>query len=740
MENTTKEDILPQTKSLELEEDILEIFSTEKEKNISNNIFYVKIPYLKKYEFKRTYEKFSSHISNTSWNSNQYVLLGKSNLILVDFDNKDGINSLENFLTTLSEEEKIDLYNTSYEITGSEGYHFYFSLQGIELSINQNNQGLLGKGIDILHGNQVSFVDPTKFEEHENSYKFIKDFTHLTILPFWLKNRIENAKNNKKKNVAEFLPNPHNSIERTNILQALNKVKEKFQQGISSHESFTSLGMALKNEGFSYEDFSMLSNLATLERWNGYKNEGGYSWGTLEYLAEIVKEPKSTESFIFKDEESAIRFYNERYSVVNTGNDTLIYFKNSNYEKYRNKKTFLSQHEGQIFLENGKPVLAGKRWLNKTEVIIEMEYAPTLNINSQGIYRNNNGYLSLNTFRGYAVEPLENVDEEKLKPFIFFLKEIICNNSEEVYKWLTKFIAHMFQKPQEKPKKAVALSGEQGIGKSYLVEDILGRILGQDNFSISSDDEEISGGNNSRLVNKILVYRNEAGWNGSIKSKNALKRIIVGDTITRKEKYQISSEVKNYWRIFSDTNGDWKAPVEKGDRRWLVIQVSEKFKDDLVFWKKYQDDYKNDKVFLANILTYFMNIDITGFMQERIPNTEEREESIIFSSNNDKIIGYIKRLYDNDFYLDSHTEKFESGIPKDLIYKDYQIFANEYGKNPLGDSVFLKMIKKYIPSLHSIRKSINGKKLRYYEWTETNDEIINRVNKIFGFNILKEEE
>ena len=67
----------------------------------------------------------------------------------------------------------------------------------------------------------------------------------------------------------------------------------------------------------------------------------------------------------------------------------------------------------------------------------------------------------LNLWRPHAVIP--KAGSYKLIGDLIF--GIICSGNEEPYQYLCFFLAHMIQKPEEKPDVAIILIGGQGTGK-----------------------------------------------------------------------------------------------------------------------------------------------------------------------------------------------------------------------------------------------------------------------------------
>ena len=68
---------------------------------------------------------------------------------------------------------------------------------------------------------------------------------------------------------------------------------------------------------------------------------------------------------------------------------------------------------------------------------------------------------TLNLWSGSPVEPSEG-DWQTIQ---MFLQEVVCNSDAILFSYIIGFMAHMLQKPEEKPGVMITLLGGQGTGK-----------------------------------------------------------------------------------------------------------------------------------------------------------------------------------------------------------------------------------------------------------------------------------
>ncbi|MHC2282148.1 hypothetical protein ACVME8_008791 [Bradyrhizobium diazoefficiens] len=79
----------------------------------------------------------------------------------------------------------------------------------------------------------------------------------------------------------------------------------------------------------------------------------------------------------------------------------------------------------------------------------------------------------LNLWRGFSVDPSSEGSCERYKEH---LRVNVCAENEEHYRYLWGWMAHLIQKPRERPGIAVVLRGQKGTGKTVM-GDVLGSLI-----------------------------------------------------------------------------------------------------------------------------------------------------------------------------------------------------------------------------------------------------------------------
>ena len=147
----------------------------------------------------------------------------------------------------------------------------------------------------------------------------------------------------------------------------------------------------------------------------------------------------------------------------------------------------------------------------------------------------------------------------------------MCGGNEAHYKFLMDWLAHMVQRPQEKPGTCVVLKGIEGAGKTILSH-VMGLMLGSSALAVSQS-KHILGNFNSHLEHNILLTAEEALWAGDKAGEGVQKELITGKDITIERKGFDAYAAKSYTRLLMITNNDWCAPAGAHSRRYFVLEV-----------------------------------------------------------------------------------------------------------------------------------------------------------------------
>lgn len=222
-----------------------------------------------------------------------------------------------------------------------------------------------------------------------------------------------------------------------------------------------------------------------------------------------------------------------------------------------------------------------------------------------------NSYFGLNA----SPTPYKYTD---IGAYLLHIELIICNGDKNCYEYLINWLAHMIQKPEEKPEVAVVLKAGQGTGKGTFVDPI-GKVIGA-HFVHLTEQSQVVGRFNSLLENKILIFADEF-FAGSKKHTDQLKGMITEKTAKIERKGVDSIMVPSFSRLIMASNHENIVSIEKDERRYLYLEVSEERKQDHDYFEALRRVI-DDPQFTGQLLQFLLERDISNFNPRRVPQTK----------------------------------------------------------------------------------------------------------------------
>ena len=163
-----------------------------------------------------------------------------------------------------------------------------------------------------------------------------------------------------------------------------------------------------------------------------------------------------------------------------------------------------------------------------------------------------------------------------------FIDEVVANGDPVVATYLMNFMAHMLQRPEEKPRVILVLMGGQGTGKgtfSRMLQSIWSRTT-----LITNRIDDVTGKFNGVLERKFVIWLDEALFVGNYEATEALKSQISEPTISIHAKYHEPRNTFSCHRYFAATNASHFARTDADDRRFVYLPVSDRYKGNRAYW------------------------------------------------------------------------------------------------------------------------------------------------------------
>lgn len=311
---------------------------------------------------------------------------------------------------------------------------------------------------------------------------------------------------------------------------------------------------------------------------------------------------------------------------------------------------------------------------------------------------------TLNYWRGPTAKPAPG----NWRAIRDYLRDVICAGDEHVYEYLVNYLAHMLQKPEEKPGVMLFLVGGQGTGKGVYF--LLIRAIWPRSTLQISDTEEVVGKFNAGLERSYPVLMDEALFAGDLKVMDRLKSMITEPVIRIEQKYQPARSVQSLHRFMAASNHDRVAHVERDDRRHVFLRVSAVRQRDTTYFANIVNCI-NDPNTLGAMVYYLQRRDITAFNVRNRPTTTEHSRQKIQS-----LTGFARYWFEvlttSDLSgSDQGFDKWEAErfIPTADLVRDYVAFDKGASRfRTVQQSQIVEELKKLCPSATSQRRTVNA--------------------------------
>jgi len=432
-----------------------------------------------------------------------------------------------------------------------------------------------------------------------------------------------------------------------------------------------------------------------------------YSDGTLTHYAGILAAHVKTSIEAIKDEIRAARKnftsnpkyqdpldqvtqLNKNYAVSFWGSKAVIIHEHEvNGER---RVDFLNEADFKLILknrlvtdENGETVPLSQYWLRHEK---RRQYEYTI-FDPQS---NSSNYFNLWT--GFAVEPIEG----DCSLYLDHMLVNICQGNKTLFDYLLAWMADSVQNPDRRPGVAVVLRGDRGTGKNIFVENF-GKLFGP-HFKQVTQTKHLTGNFNSHQRDCLILFANEAFWAGDKQSENVLKSLITEDTLMIELKGKDTVSMPNRMRIIMASNNDWIVPAGSDERRYFVLEVGNRNKQDTEYFNRLVDQMENGG--REALLYYLLHYDLSGINLRQVPQTIALLEQKLKSLNSLAIYWYNCL---NDGLLSPEHERWEGKIPTTSFFDWYIEMSKKSGKSHLEDAAtFGKALAKLIPGLHRKRR------------------------------------
>ena len=404
-------------------------------------------------------------------------------------------------------------------------------------------------------------------------------------------------------------------------------------------------------------------------------------------------------SLLSDDEIKTLKELNKKYTHTQLGETTVIAY--SSYDqidktnhRFLKKETFkdLHMHEKRVAKKNKGA--AWLEWAGKSMKLGGVGFYPYPEKCPEDVY---------NLFTGWGVVPIKG----DVSPYLNHLREVICDNDEKAYTYLVGWLAHMFQKPDEKPSVAVAMKSIQGTGKGTMIKPLL-EIMGVFGAQLSGASSLVNRFN-AILNNKILLFIDEVTISNK-KDADKIKFIISEETLTMEKKGIDAQAIPNYSRLIFASNSERMLMAGVRERRYLVLTPSPECAQEKGYFDRLHAWINNGGA--SQLMYYLMHYDISAFDPHRAPPTQGLTdeilanlpllESFIYSELcNNEPFGGQARIFSREIIERFMTYSLERGEHVTIYYARRKvghtlkkIGLESMGRNDRGDGIYYPLPAK----------------------------------------------
>lgn len=383
------------------------------------------------------------------------------------------------------------------------------------------------------------------------------------------------------------------------------------------------------------------------------------------------------------DIKEIIEELNQKHAVVNVGGKTSI--ANLDYDPLmeREELSFSTSADFRLRYRNRKvgDKIIADIWLESPDRLQYdgLTFSPGETV--PGFY---------NLFNGFPIPPVEG----DCSLFWGHLRDNICSGNTDHFAYVKRWMSHAIQRPKELPGTAIVLRGQQGTGKGVFVE-TFGKLFGN-HFLTVYNLEQVTGRFNSHLKNVLLLHANEVVCKGDKVGEGVLKGMITDPTVPIEYKGRDIITVPNFKRLIFATNEDWAAPLGMDDRRYLVLDVSSKRKEDSAYFKAILDQMENRG--LEALMHDLLTEDLSDFDVRSIPFSESNFEQKLY--NAEPVAQWLYgMLCDGCNSLGCLTDTWRTEVSHDELFALYAAWCRESHLSPGSRIHFGRKWPKLLPGV-----------------------------------------
>lgn len=456
----------------------------------------------------------------------------------------------------------------------------------------------------------------------------------------------------------------------------------------SRHMAILKLGTNLAKSGVSKQFLpDVLRSFASMMR----KEDTSGKRAPLDYEKEIkTLEDGFNKGLVDREQlgisEAPLQWLQERYFKVLIGSDMRVIKKSVNEDgmyttAMLKERAFLSYEADKVVIKQttkgDKRIPATKLWMESPETKKYDSVTFTTRECKPEVF---------NLFKGFAYTKSDRSLRHCYKDcrlLIEHIRDVICCGNREHFKYLMAWCGDTLTDTDNKKAVAVVLVGDKGTGKS-IFGDLMVH-LHHGHGVTASQNKHVTGSFNAHLAECTFLLVEEAVWPGDKAGEDTLKQLISGKDMLLEAKGVNAVKVPNLIHTMHLSNHDWSIAASTDERRYFVLKVSDKYRQDMKYFGALVNELSNGgrEAFFQILTRVNWKADV-----RTPPVTEElnRQKTLSMETWQQFLYdalyhGYIKVTengYDNIYPWSEDSSNLKP-ISVDTFYKAYCEFSKNAG-------------------------------------------------------------
>jgi len=295
-----------------------------------------------------------------------------------------------------------------------------------------------------------------------------------------------------------------------------------------------------------------------------------------------------------------------------------------------------------------------------------------------------------NTFKNFEAENKQLIKTDIENSNIIKHIKNLCNNSEEVFNYVIKFLARKVQKPNKLTNTALIFKSNEGAGKDIFFNWFGNKIIGSNYYCNTEKPELLFGKFTSALENKILIIVNETSGKDTFSINENIKCAITAQYNMIEHKGLNPYKNSNHISYIFLTNNDNPIKVSADDRRFCGIECNNLICNNKEYFNLLYNELNKgeyDKAFYD----YLINIDCDDYdFTNNRPKTNYYND--LQELNKPVLINFIE-----DFIIKNNYKNAEKivEISSGNLYNNFMEYNNKFNfKSQISLTKFIMDLKK----------------------------------------------